>query len=119
VNPVLHYKLDIGLLRTGDAADFILADDLINFNISQTYIDGKLVASNGKSLITGSHSEIINQFNCDKKYPADFAMNYSGEKEINVIEALEGQLITNHLKAIPKVENECIVSDIENDVLKI
>ena len=29
VNPVLHYKLDVGLLRQADAADFIVIKDLI------------------------------------------------------------------------------------------
>ncbi|MBC7722808.1 MAG: adenine deaminase, partial [Pedobacter sp.] len=37
VNPVLHYKLDIGLLRKGDAADFIIAENLTDFNILKTY----------------------------------------------------------------------------------
>ena len=42
VNPVLHYRLDIGLLREGDPADFIVANDLENFIIHQTYINGEL-----------------------------------------------------------------------------
>ena len=50
VNPVLHYQLEIGLLRVGDAADFIVAENLVDFNILQTYIDGQLVANNGQSL---------------------------------------------------------------------
>jgi adenine deaminase len=51
INPVQHYKLDVGLLRVGDPADFIIAKDLVNFKIIQTYIDGELVAEKGKSLI--------------------------------------------------------------------
>src|SRR5450432_3321601 len=51
VNPVLHYKTNTGLLRPGDAADFIVVKDLKNFEVVQNYIDGKLVAENGKSLI--------------------------------------------------------------------
>src|SRR6187401_1968593 len=50
INPVEHYKLDVGLLRVGDPADFIIAEDLVHFNILKTYIDGELVAENGKSL---------------------------------------------------------------------
>jgi len=48
ITPVLHYKLNVGLLRVGDAADFIVADVLNQFNIQQTYINGKLVAENGR-----------------------------------------------------------------------
>ncbi len=40
VNPVLHYGLGNGLLRVGDAADFILVEDLVNFRVLQTYIRG-------------------------------------------------------------------------------
>ena len=50
-NPVKHYKLNVGLLRTNDYADFILVKDLQIFNVLQTYINGHLVAENGKTLI--------------------------------------------------------------------
>ncbi|MES2704698.1 MAG: amidohydrolase family protein [Bacteroidota bacterium] len=51
LNPVMHYKLPVGLLRENDPADFIVVKDLTDFSILQTYIDGQLVADNGKSLI--------------------------------------------------------------------
>ena len=54
VNPVEHYKLDVGLLREGDYADFIVIDNLADFNIKQTYINGQLVAENGKTLISST-----------------------------------------------------------------
>ena len=41
INPVEHYKLNVGLLKVGDPADFILAENLTDFKIQQTYIDGK------------------------------------------------------------------------------
>ena len=128
INPVLHYKLDVGMLREGDAADFIVAEDLTSFNIVQTYINGELVAENGKSLIKTKASSIINNFNCDKKKVEDFhyLLNKYGDDEnieqVNVIEALDGQLITNRLiKNISKVKinNGLIESNPENDILKI
>ncbi|HSC38280.1 MAG TPA: amidohydrolase family protein, partial [Chitinophagaceae bacterium] len=51
INPVTHYKLNVGLLQRGDPADFIVVKDLTNFEVLQTYIDGKLVAENGVSKI--------------------------------------------------------------------
>src|SRR5687767_9731765 len=51
VNPVLHYKLDVGLLKEGDAADFIVVKDLEKFELVKTYINGELVAEEGKSKI--------------------------------------------------------------------
>jgi adenine deaminase len=119
INPVKHYKMDVGTLRVGDDADFIVLKDLVNFKVTQTYINGKLVAENGKSLIETTKSAVINQFNCAEKTVTDFEIQFNNEKEIFVIEALEGQLITNKLSVAPKVENENIVSDVANDVLKM
>ena len=119
VNPVLHYKLNVGLLRTNDAADFIIVEDLVDFKILQTYIDGLLVADKGKSLIETVPSEIINQFECEKKIAADFVIIDNGAPEIFVIEAMDGQLITNKLKLAPTILDGKLVSDTEKDILKI
>ncbi|RYF86799.1 MAG: adenine deaminase, partial [Chitinophagaceae bacterium] len=93
-NPVLHYKMDNGILRKGDAADFIVLKDLVHFQVLQTYIDGRLVAADGKSFIETNPAAIINEFNCDEKSVEDFATPSSGNTTIPVIEALDGQLIT-------------------------
>ncbi|MEJ7589483.1 MAG: adenine deaminase, partial [Ferruginibacter sp.] len=119
VNPVLHYKMEVGLLREGEAADFILVEDLLNFKVLETYINGKLVAANGKTLINTNKSGIINQFNCMEQTPGDFVFMNTGEKEIVVIEAMDGQLITNKLMAAPLVVNDEFVSDSSRDILKI
>lgn len=123
VNPVLHYKLDVGLLRIGDPADFIVTKDLVNFDVLQTYINGELVAENGKTKIHSANSEIINQFNCSEKTAADFATpENSLQNEILVIEALDGQLITNKLlvsSLILKKNSGFFQSNINSDILKI
>ncbi|MGL5946822.1 MAG: amidohydrolase family protein, partial [Sediminibacterium sp.] len=64
INPVKHYKLDVGLLREGDAADCVIVKDLQHFKVLQTYIDGILVADNGKTLISSVPASIINTFDC-------------------------------------------------------
>jgi adenine deaminase len=119
INPVLHYKMKVGLLHENDAADFIVIKDLVNFNVIQTYIDGNLVAENGKSFIETNPSAIINNFNCSQKLANDFEVLYHEEENIAVIEALDGQLITNRLSVKPLVENGMIVSDVKEDILKI
>ncbi|MCW3088750.1 MAG: ade [Sediminibacterium sp.] len=123
VNPVLHYGLDIGLLREGDPADLVIAEDLENFNILKTFIDGKLVAENGHSFIQSVAVEPINQFNCESITAADLAVpkqSYpSSDGNIPVIEALDGQLITNRLQLQGKEANGNWVSDVEHDVLKM
>lgn len=123
VNPVLHYHLDIGLLREGDPADFIIAEDLTHFRVKQTYIDGKLVADNGKTKIGPVDITPINQFHCEEITAADLAIRIqdypSQEGLIPVIEALDGQLITNKLMLPGKQDNGCWVSDMDTDVLKM
>ena len=120
VNPVQHYKLNVGLLRTGDPADFILVEDLVEFNVLKTYINGQLVAQNGQSFIESKPSAIVNQFSCTKKKAADFEIPADRFPDrIPVIEALNGQLITNKLFFEPKVVNGKIVCDTERDLLKI
>ena len=119
INPVHHYKLNVGLLKEGDDADFILVNDLKNFKVLQTFINGELVAENGVSKIKTNKASVINNFNCSEKKYQDFEVIYNNEKEILVIEALDGQLITNKISSSPKIKNGKIVSDIENDILKI
>lgn len=119
VNPVEHYKLNVGLLREGDPADFIVVKDLVNFEVIKTYINCELVAENGKSLIRSQESGVINNFSCSKRIIEDFSVAWNGEKEIPVIEALDGQLITNKLFFEPNVTDGKIVSDTDRDILKI
>ena len=119
INPVLHYKLHVGLLREGDAADFILVEDLQHFKVIQTYIDGTLVAENGNTLIKSVDTNPINQFDCDEISIDDLSIPYNDEESLRIIEALDGQLITNKLMGTPKVKNGNMVSDTENDILKI
>ncbi|HOZ85038.1 MAG TPA: adenine deaminase [Niabella sp.] len=119
INPVVHYKLDVGLLNVGDPADFILVKDLIDFEILATYIIGEKVAENGKSLIQTQPAPIINHFKVNKKLKEVFAIKHRGEEKISVIEAMDGQLITNHLKCSPNVMNGFMESDVERDILKI
>ena len=121
INPVKHYKMKVGMLKPGDPADFIVVKDLTNFEVISTYINGTPVAENGVSKISTSKSELINNFNCLKKNVSDFRfkINDNAAKKITLIEALDGQLITNKININPKIENEFYVSDPENDILKI
>jgi adenine deaminase len=95
INPVLHYKLDVGLLREGDPADLIIVKDLENFEVLKTFINGELVAENGISKIKTEKAGIINRFNCEPITPGDIYIHRPEQLEIAVIEALDGQLITN------------------------
>ncbi len=118
INPVLHYKLGVGMLRTGDPADFIIVNNLEEFKVKSTYINGALVAENGKSLINRVDEKIINHFNTSPKVAGDFELK-AVNNELRVIEALDGQLITKELHLHAKSEGDKLVSNTFNDVLKI
>jgi adenine deaminase len=118
-NPVKHYGLNVGQLKENDAADLIVIDNLTDFNILKTFINGELVAENGLPFLPYMEAESPNNFNTALKEISDFELKGEGEK-IRVIEALEGQLITNEIIAAIKLsENGNVQTDIENDILKI
>jgi adenine deaminase len=118
VNPVNHYNLEVGLLQQGDAADFILVDNLKEFNVLETYINGELVAKNGKSFVKSVPFEVLNNFNTDIKKVTDFRLALSSKK-IRVIEALDGELVTNNIEADSLIVDGDLVSNTATDVLKM
>lgn len=121
-NPVHHYKLKVGLLRKNDFADFILVRDLKDFEVLQTYINGRLVAEKGKSLIRIPPSvrtaSPVNQFRTGRKKTTDFGFP-SPATPIPVIEALDGQLVTGKIMVEPAEVGGMLVSDPNRDILKI
>lgn len=120
INPVKHYSMNIGLLQAGDPADFIRVEDLVNFSVTHTYINGELVAENGGSKIETKKSALINQFDCGEKSVTDFRFAIDEfPADIYAIEALDGQLITNKYQCAPPVKNGAYESDTANDILKI
>ena len=118
INPVHHYKMKVGLLQLNDAADFIVVEDLVNFKVMQTYIDGELVAQNGQSFVAHVPFEKPNNFNTSKKEILDFSVPGTSTK-IRVIEALEGQLITNEIHCQALLSEGKILVDTSNDILKM
>lgn len=128
VNPVKHYGLDIGLLQVGDQADLVVLNDLETFSVRQTWINGQLVARSGQTLIESKPWPAINQFNCAAKNVSDFTylINKWGDEEnfeqVHVIEALDGQLITNKLIcpiSLLAGNNGTLQSSVTHDILKL
>ncbi len=122
INPVRHYGLEVGLLQPGDPADFILVEDLKNFKVLATYLDGEKVAEAGKTGIQPDPATAlspINQFTIGPVSEADFLMPDPQTETVSVIEAQDGQLVTGHLKLAPARANGFIVADTECDILKI
>lgn len=120
INPVLHYRMNIGLLREGDWADFVIVDNMQDLNILETYINGEKVAEGGKSLIENLESEIVNNFDCEPITPAQIEVKAPTlPSQLKVIQTIDGQLITKQILVVPTIEKGLIVSDTTKDVLKI
>jgi len=122
LNPVLHYGLDVGMLRPGDPADFLVIDNLDDLNVLKTYIDGNLVAEGKRTLIPRVRSKTVNNFKAREKRVEEFALLYRGEtrgETMNVIEAIENQIITEKATATPNVVDGYAVSDTKKDILKM
>lgn len=117
-NPIKHYKLEVGLLQPNDPADFIVVDNLTDFNVLETYIKGQKVAEKGKTFICSIKAETPNQFKATPKTPKDFEIEAKGS-QIFVIQPEDGQLITHGQEVSAPVLNGKLVSDIKRDILKI
>lgn len=125
INPVRHYRLPVGLLREGDPADYILVANRVTFPVLKTVIDGEVVAERGQSCIPDLRSAHVNQFNCSPKQPEAFAIaaphaeGQPTKTTLRVIEALDGQLITNELHLPATIRNQEVIADPDRDLLKI
>jgi adenine deaminase len=123
INPVGHYKLPTGMVNPGDPANFIMVKDLTHFEVLRTYINGELVAENGITKIKSVPTNAINNFDCKKIEPTALAVaenEYPNKNGIiPVIEALDGQLITNKLLLTGTLQNGNWITDTTNDILKM
>lgn len=118
INPVEHYNMNIGLLRENDPADFIVVDNIEDFNIQQTWINGELVANSGQSNILSVENKVINNFDCQPKTVEQFKVDIKGSK-VQVMEALDGQLITNLLSFDSSLINNPNQTNTAEDILKV
>ncbi len=116
-NPVQHYNLDVGLLRQGDDADFIIVNNLTEFQVLDTFVKGIKIAENGHTLLSPVEIDLVNKFNCKEKFPYNFFLKPTGRK-LKVIEIIDGEILTNQTFSNEYVIHSNLVSDIAQDVLK-
>ncbi|MEA3318244.1 MAG: adenine deaminase [Bacteroidota bacterium] len=118
LNPIKHYNLNVGLLQENDSADFIIVDNLNNFNVQSTIIDGNEVFANNKVMFDSPEIIAINNFNCSEISLKDIEVK-DNNKNINVILAKDGDLYTTKETVKPKIVEGKIVQDLSRDILKV
>ena len=127
LNPIHHYGLNVGQLREGDEADFIVVDNLADFNTRAVYICGKKCYTTKES---ATKKEIVSGLNEEEK--EGLHLNFFNHAEIQVealrkemrkatpvIEVKDGELVTQLYTYTPSVETANLEAVIKKDILKI
>ena len=117
VNTVTHYRINAGLLREGDPADFIIVDNPAKMNVIQTWIDGKLVFDGEKALFSPGEIKKINRFKCTRLLTDELKVPNEGGK-MRVIVAENGSLFTGSDEVSPGDE-PFVSTNPDEDILKI
>lgn len=120
INPAAHYNLDAGAIVTGARADFIIVDNLLEFNILKTYVAGECVFDGENVLFDVPEIETENTIKASKRTADDFEIYFDGDEcEVNVIECYNGELLTGKTTATLITKDGKVQPDIFADVLKI
>ncbi len=93
VNPVRHYRLDVGLLQKGDPADFIVVEDLECMEVRETWIDGEMASLSGQPLFSALQPMPVNRFNAAPIAAGQLQVRARGGR-VKVIEVTDGQIVT-------------------------
>jgi adenine deaminase len=118
LNPKNHYSLPFGLLRVNESADFVIIDNIADFNVLQTWIKGNPVFANGTVDFNFKKVKIINNFQARPIYYNQLAVQATGSR-IRVINLMEDELITIQSFENAKIVNNEVVSDTISDILKL
>ena len=119
LTPVQHYNIPVGTLKINDPADFIVVDNLKDLNTLQVFIDGEEKYHIGKPVETVPPIALKNNFNTSKISIEALMVPGKEDDKIRVIGASDGSLITTKLIKPALISNGTIVSNIDDDILKI
>lgn len=118
ITPIEHYRMDVGQLRIGDQADFCIVEDLIDFNVCQTIIDGNIVFENDEVKFPRVDAEVPNNFSCSPVELSQLKVPSTSES-VRVIVVEDGQLVTKEIQHTLRSNDGELLADLEHDVLKV
>ena len=126
LTPVRHYGLKNGLLQVGDQADFIVVDNLEDFNVLSTYVHGEDVYSaetgiNETAFVVGADTagDYPNKFNASEVTPDMMQMKWQ-DAPMKVMVATEGSLITGKELVRPSKDSYGnVITDVDAGISKI
>ena len=120
INPVKHYNLYVGSLQKNDSADFVIVNNLKDFSVLKTYINGEEIFNGQRVNISGFENKKLNNFVAEKITENDIKIYNKESKKVKLINCFDGDLLTKQsLENLPLNEQGKILSDIQNDIIKI
>ncbi|MBQ9897164.1 MAG: adenine deaminase, partial [Synergistaceae bacterium] len=121
LSPAEYFRLwDRGAIAPGRRADFALIDSLEKFNVLQVWKDGRQVVRDGELVKKSNNNIAMPNINIKitPPQPHQIKVKASGSL-INVIGVSQGEVITKTLLKAPLVDNGFVISDTQNDIVKI
>lgn len=125
LNPIEHYGLNVGTLKVGDPADFIICRDLRDFEILSVYIEGierYKAAQKLASIFPDKNSiEKITAYSKQKfvrKKVNITELSKPVQQQITAIKVLKNEILTEKVMFPVKISLN-FESDISRDILKI
>jgi adenine deaminase len=119
LNPISHYRLPVGTLKPGEAMDAVLFQDLCAFEVLKSFVDGRLVAEEGRSLTGWQAADQPNRFHAEMITADELAVAGAGAEWIRIIEARDGELVTGEGREPPRLVDDIIEADPERDLLQL
>lgn len=120
LNPIKHYTLDVGSLQINDKADFVIVNNLEDFTVLKTFINGKEIFNGQGVNISGHANKVLNNFVAEKITEADIKIYNKENKKIKVINCFDGDLLTKESLEDLKTNNQNeILSDTDKGMIKI
>ncbi len=119
LNPVRHYRLDAGLLRPGDRADWIEVEDLRAFRVRRTVIGGRVLAEAGEARLPAlAPLSVPNAFALRPVTAAAFRMA-ARPGACRLIGVRDGDLVTDAATCCPTLRDGTVVADPSRDLVKL
>lgn len=118
---------DMGSVAPGKCADLVLLEDLEDFRVTLTMIDGQIVAEDGKAKFDPEPfvwpDNVVNTMNVGTEItPSVFKVKVDGDKDevkVRVMGMMAGHTDNKNLICTMKVKDGFIEADSEQDILKV
>ncbi|HOP03287.1 MAG TPA: adenine deaminase [Tenuifilaceae bacterium] len=119
INPINHYKIPIGKIEVNCKPDFTVVNDLVSFDVIETYIDGEKIFGQNEVFLNEPKT-LPNSFYFRDELCKEELKVTAKSQNLNVIGVIDGELITKWIKETVLVPIGSVVdTNPQQDLLKI